>query len=334
MIHPTARMLALLEILQGGGTHRVAHLAERLGVDERTIRRYAGHLQELEVPVESVRGRYGGYRLAPGFRMPPLMLTDDEALAVLLGLAAAGAADSAGERGGAAGTAAAKVRRVLPARLADQLTALFAATDFTRPARGAPTPEAAVMLQLAEATRQHRPAEIGYLDRAGRASVRTLHPYGIVAHSGRWYVTGLDSASGEQRTFRLDRIERVRIAGGSFAVPAGFRAGDAVLAGLARAPWRHEVTVVVRGTAGQVRAALPDGLATVDDDGDGWALVRLRAERLDWLPVLLAGLDRPFVVREPAELREAVREWAARVGRCATAASPAEADAAWAATDR
>ena len=88
MPRPTARVLALLEILQGGGTHTAADLARRLDVDERTVRRYAEHLLDLDVPVESVRGRYGGYRLAPGFRMPPLMLTDEEALAVLLGLVA------------------------------------------------------------------------------------------------------------------------------------------------------------------------------------------------------------------------------------------------------
>src|SRR6185295_19511009 len=85
-IRPTVRVLALLEILQAGGSHTAAELAERLAVDERTVRRYVAHLVDLDVPVRSVRGRYGGYRLAPGYRMPPLMLTDDEALAVILGL--------------------------------------------------------------------------------------------------------------------------------------------------------------------------------------------------------------------------------------------------------
>ncbi|MEU8664565.1 helix-turn-helix transcriptional regulator, partial [Actinoplanes philippinensis] len=211
MTQPTARVLALLEILQNGGTHRVADLAGRLGVDERTVRRYAGHLIELEVPVESVRGRHGGYRVAPGFRMPPLMFTDDEALAVLLGLGST--------PGEAAATAAAKVRRVLPRTLAARLAALFAATDFTATVRPEPSPETAVMLELAEATRQQRPAVIAYTDRAGRRSDRTLHPYGIVAHSGRWYVTGLDPAAGGLRTFRLDRISRVRVVDGAFTVP-------------------------------------------------------------------------------------------------------------------
>ncbi len=86
MAKPLARVLALLDILQTGGTRTLHELSDRLGVDERTVRRYVGHLLDLDVPVESVRGRYGGYRLAPGYRMPPLMLTDDEAVAVLLGL--------------------------------------------------------------------------------------------------------------------------------------------------------------------------------------------------------------------------------------------------------
>jgi predicted DNA-binding transcriptional regulator YafY len=167
MPRPTARVLALLEILQGGGTHTAAELAERLHVDERTVRRYAEHLLDLDVPVVSVRGRYGGYRLAPGFRMPPLMLTDEEALAVLLGLAAgdragpaAGdrAGPAAGHRAGRAATsssaaeaAAAKVRRVLPATLAARLDALFATADFSAPDRTATAPETSVMLRLAEA---------------------------------------------------------------------------------------------------------------------------------------------------------------------------------------
>src|SRR6185436_6267420 len=226
MPRPTARVLALLEILQGGGTHTAPELARRLDVDERTVRRYAEHLLDLDVPVESVRGRYGGYRLAPGFRMPPLILTDEEALAVLLGLVAGQRAGLATTSKEAAEAAAAKVRRVLPKTLAARLEALFASTDFTAPERETVTPEISVMLRLAEAARQHRPAVIAYTDRGDRRSERTVHPYGIVAHAGRWYVTGPDSASEELRTFRLDRITQVRLAQGTFTVPDGFRPAD------------------------------------------------------------------------------------------------------------
>ncbi|WP_433088914.1 helix-turn-helix transcriptional regulator [Dactylosporangium sp. CA-052675] len=332
MTRPTARVLALLEILQAGGTHTVSGLAARLGVDERTVRRYAEHLLELQVPVESVRGRHGGYRLAPGFRMPPLMLTDEEALAVLLGLVAGRRAGLVPASREAAATAAAKVRRVLPKALASRLDALLATTDFTAPERAAPTPETSVMLRLAEATRQHRPAVIGYTDRTGRRSERTVHPYGLVTHSGRWYVTGTDAASGGLRTFRLDRIAEVRIAHGTFAVPEGFQAADVVLASLAGTPWRHQVAVAVRGSTDDVRARLPHGIAAVEpdaDDGPDWVLVRLRAERLDWIPGVLAGLGLPFVVREPAHLRDMVRAWAERIAGCAAATSAPEAIAAW-----
>src|SRR3954452_23995944 len=117
MTRPAARVLTLLELLQSGGVRTMAELADRLGVDGRTVRRYVGHLIDLDVPVESVRGRYGGYRLAPRDRRPPLMLTDEEALAVLLGLVAGRRAGLMTATGTASETAAAKIRRVLPERL-------------------------------------------------------------------------------------------------------------------------------------------------------------------------------------------------------------------------
>jgi len=118
MAKPLARVLALLDILQMGGTRTQRELAQRLGVDERTVRRYVDHLVDLDVPVESVRGRYGGYRLAPGYRMPPLMLTDAEAVAVLLGLTGARRATLDPDAALAVESAEAKVRRVLPRALA------------------------------------------------------------------------------------------------------------------------------------------------------------------------------------------------------------------------
>jgi len=122
MTRPTARVLALLEILQAGGTRTTADLAVRLDVDERTVRRYVDHLIDLDIPVRSVRGRYGGYRLASGYRMPPLMLTDDEALAVLLGLVAGLRAGLVTTSATAMESAAAKIRRVLPRRSAADWT--------------------------------------------------------------------------------------------------------------------------------------------------------------------------------------------------------------------
>ena len=311
MTRPIARVLALLELLQSGGVRTVAELAQRLEVDERTVRRYVDHLLDLDVPVESVRGRYGGYRLAPGYRMPPLMLTDDEALAVLLGLLIGPRTGTASE------TATAKIRRVLPAHLATRLDALLGALAFTKPVDAPPTPEASVLLALADAVTHHRPVSLRYTSADGRRSERTLHPFGLVTHSGRWYVVGADPSIGERRTFRLDRIASARTVPGAFTPPESFDPAEQLLTGLATAPYRHEVTVRIEGTVEQIRTRLPASVALVEPDAEGWCRVELRAERLDWLPGVLASLDLPFVVERPDELRDLVAALAERLLRSA-----------------
>ncbi|GAA3541827.1 WYL domain-containing protein [Amycolatopsis ultiminotia] len=320
MTRPIARVLSLLEILQGGGTRTVAELAERLDVDERTVRRYVDHLLDLDIPVRSVRGRYGGYRLAPGYRMPPLMLTDEEALAVLLGLVAGRRAGLITTSVAAAESAAAKVRRVLPGALGRRLDALQEVADFTAPARATLTAEAAVLLTVAEAARDRRPVELGYVAGHGRASERVVHPYGVVAHSGRWYLTGLDSASDEVRTFRVDRITTVGLRAGTFGAPPGFDPAKQVLDAIAGAPHRHEVSVRIRSASEQIRSVLPPALARLEEIDDAWVRARIRAQRLDWIPPLLAALDCPFVIERPDALRDRVQELATRLSGFAAAA--------------
>ncbi|MGI5259452.1 helix-turn-helix transcriptional regulator [Streptomyces angustmyceticus] len=417
MTTSTARVLALLEILQGSGRHTVPDLAARLGVDERTVRRYAGHLQDLGVPVESVRGRYGGYRLLPGYRMPPLMLTDEEALAVLLGLLSSRSTGPATTPTAASESAAAKIRRVLPQPLARRLDALRETTGFTTRPRPTPPPETHTLLALAEAARHQHPVTLTYTDRNAHTTTRTVHPYGLVAHSGRWYLTAgvgggggvgggesveggggmgggaagvgssgaagaagaaeiaghadgagsfadpfadsvadpADSADpadpvGESgapadegiRTFRLDRIAALTVQPGSFTVPPNFDPVTTLLDGLARTPWAHEVSLRVHGSLEHIRKHLPAGIATLSavaaedaeasagarrDEADaatgtGWIHVRLRAERLDWIPPVLAALDRPFVIEHPTALRDLVRALAHRLHENATTDGP------------
>ncbi|MFZ3560401.1 helix-turn-helix transcriptional regulator [Streptomyces sp. BH055] len=317
MSRPAGRVLTLLELLQSGGTRTVAELADRLGVDGRTVRRYVDHLVDLDVPVESVRGRYGGYRLGPGHRLPPLMLSDDEALAVLLGLIAGRRAGLVAAGDTASETAAAKIRRVLPRPLARRLDTLLDALSFTdRPGERAPAPDAGVLLTVADAVRHRRPVSVRYVDGEGRRSERTLHPYGIVAHAGRWYVAGQDAGLGEDRTFRLDRIADARSLPGTFEEPEGPDPEQRVLSGLATAAYRYEVTLRIHGTVEQIRARLPASVAVLDETepaAERQRRVELRARRLDWLPPVLASLDRPFVVERPAELRELVGEFAERL---------------------
>jgi predicted DNA-binding transcriptional regulator YafY len=319
MARPTGRVLTLLELLQSGGIRTVAELADRLGVDGRTVRRYVDHLVDLDVPVESVRGRYGGYRLAPGYRLPPLMLNDDEALAVLLGLLAGRRAGLLTATDTSSETAAAKIRRVLPEPLARRLDTVLESLAFTAPPGEFATPETGVLLTIADAVRHRRPVSIRYTSRDGRRSERTLHPYGIVTHSGRWYVTGADPEIGEDRTFRLDRIADARTLPGAFEPPAGLDPAERVLSGLAGAAYRYEVTLRIHGTVEQIRTRLPASLADLgpaegtDPHAERWRRVELRAERLDWLPALLAALDRPFVIERPDELRDLVLALATRL---------------------
>ncbi|MFI1384703.1 helix-turn-helix transcriptional regulator [Embleya sp. NPDC020886] len=322
MSRPTVRVLTLLELLQSGGIRTMAELADRLDVDGRTVRRYVNHLLDLDVPVEAVRGRYGGYRLAPGYRLPPLMLGDDEALAVLLGLAAVRRTGPMTTADTAAETAAAKIRRVLPERLARRLDTVLESLAFTAPPGGSAHPDAEVLLTVADAVRHRRPISIAYTDRAGRRNERPLHAYGIVAHAGRWYVTGTDPEIGEDRTFRLDRIAAARTLPGSFEAPAGLDPAQRVLSGFATAEYRYEVTLHIQATVEHIRAHLPASVATLaepapaadaDPATEPWQRVELRAENLDWLPPLLAALDRPFVIERPDELRNLVTAFADRL---------------------
>jgi predicted DNA-binding transcriptional regulator YafY len=318
MGRPTARVLALLEILQAGGIRTATDLAGRLGVDERTVRRYAEHLVDLDIPVRSVRGRHGGFRLAPGYKMPPLMLTDDEAIAVVLGLLAGRRAGLATSSAPAMDSASAKVRRVLPAALGRRLDDLLSTTDFTTPALPAAAPGADVLLVLAEAARHRRPVAITYTAWRGQRSDRTLHPYGLVFHSGRWYVTGADSARGQVRTFRLDRVGAATLGEGTFEVPDGVDPTARVLSGLADVRYPHQVTVLLHTTVEAVREKLPATVAKLAE-ADGGVRLTLRANRLDWAAAVLAWLGCTFVIESPDDLRGEVEALADRLTRCARA---------------
>ncbi|GAA2171649.1 helix-turn-helix transcriptional regulator [Actinomadura napierensis] len=304
--HPTTRVLAMLELLQAH--HRITgtELARRLGVDERTVRRYAARLDDLGVPVVADRGRHGGYRLMPGYKLPPLMLTDDEATAVVLGLMAG---RRLGLPGQATESALAKVQRVLPAVLRDRVQALRETLGFTLPARDAAEPSTGAVLTLAAAVRERRRVRLRYRSWQGADSERDLDPYGLVFHSGRWYVTGHDHRSGEVRTFRVDRIASAEPGSATYEIPAGIDPVQHVTRSLAGVPYAHEVEVLLETTLDQARRRIPATVATLTET-DGGVVMTTRAEHLDGMARMLAGLGWPFVIRRPAELRGHVRDLA------------------------
>jgi len=307
--HPTTRVLAMLELLQAH--HRIggAELAERLGVDERTVRRYAARLEELGIPVVADRGRYGGYGLMPGYKLPPLMLTDDEATAVVLGLIAGrrlGLPDESTE------AALAKVQRVLPTALRERVQALQETLGFTLAARDGTAPGTAALLTLAAAARERRRVRLRYRSWQGGESARDLDPYGLVFHSGRWYVTGHDHHSGEVRTFRVDRVLSAEAGEETYQVPDDVDPVQHVTRSLAGVPYRHEVEVVLETTLEQARRRVPASTATLTET-DGGVLMTTRAEHLDGMAQMLAGLGWPFTIRRPDELRTAVRDFSDRL---------------------
>lgn len=305
MTRPTARVLAMLELLQAGGQRTVGDLAARLGVDERTVRRYAEHLLDLGIPVHAQRGRYGGYRLSPGYKLPPLMLTDDEAVAVVMGLRAAERAGLATTDAAATTSALAKVSRVLPRALGQRLDSLLSTAHFTTPARASAPAGAETLLDLAWAAQARRTVLIRYTAWDGQESRRELDVYGLVFHSGRWYATGHDHDRDDVRTFRLDRIASVSQSDGSYDVPDEFDATTQVVSGIASVRWSHEVAVVLHATLAEAGQRLPPSAGRLNEHPDG-VLLETRAEHLDGMARMLAGLGWDFEVISPALLRDEI----------------------------
>ncbi|MEV4533010.1 YafY family protein [Asanoa sp. NPDC049518] len=312
MSHLASRVLGMLELLQTHHHLTGADLGARLGVDERTVRRYATTLADLGIPVAAARGRYGGYRLSPGYKLPPLMLTDDEAAAVVLGLIAAEHLGLTTEAP-ATGPALAKIRRVLPTSLAERLAGVQESLGFTVDRREtAVRPATTTLLTLGAAARSTRRVSITYRSWKGVTSLREVDPYGLVFHAGRWYVTGFDHRRGEIRTFRLDRITAVDIGEATFEVPDGFDAVGHVTRSLAGVPYTWEVEVLFEADLAAVRRRVPATVAEITETSDG-VLLRGRAQSLPGMAQMLAGLGWPFRIVGPPELRDAVREHAERL---------------------
>ena len=318
MASPTSRLLELLEALQSRPVATGAELAGRLGVDARTVRRYVVALQDLGIPVEGQRGSGGGYRLRPGYRLPPLMLTGDEAVVVVLGLVAARRLGLDTESA-AADEALVKVFRVLPTELRRRAEALDRALGFTGAEVGSVPVAGDDVLLLADAIRRRRRVRAGYRSFAGERSTRELSPHGLVVHAGRWYLAAHDHGRGEARTFRVDRMSRLSLEGAAEPPPEGFDPVAHVTTSLARVPWRWEAEVLLDLSLERAQERLAHVLAELSAEGER-TLLRIRAESLDWLAGVLAGLECGFEIRRPDELRAAVRGLAERLATAARAA--------------
>lgn len=308
MYHPTTRVLTILELLQARPNLSGAELAERLEVDRRTVRRYITMLQDLGIPVEAARGPLGGYRIRPGFKLPPLMLTDDEALAITLSLLAARRQGSVADAVTIEG-ALAKIERVLPDGLRARLQAVQSVVEFN-PAPAGPQPPGDALMSLSAAAQQLRRVQLRYESR-GDETVREFDTYGLVHHRERWYAVGWCHLRGDVRVFRLDRVREVAPVDAIFERPSNFDSLRYVLDSLATTPWGWEVEVLLETTLEEALRRIPSGNAVLEA-APGGVLMRTNIDRLDWMARTLMLLECPFIVRRPAELRDALRQLAAQ----------------------
>lgn len=323
MSRPTTRVLALLELLQ---THRClsgSDIARRLDVDVRTVRRYIQALEDMGVPVVAERGRDGGYSLVAGFKLPPMMFTEEETLAVALGLSAAGSLGLA-ETEFAVASVRAKLERVMPEGLKRRVRAIGETTQVARSsARAAVNEEHFVT--LTETTLAQQRVRLHYRSVEGDTSERDFDPYGLVFRYGYWYVSGYCHLRQAMRSFRLDRVTAVRALPGSFLRPADFDAADYLAASLADLyqgqddGWRVEVLLHTQSQSVAKQLGWVGGVYLPTEDG---LLLKTCAASLEWFASALCGLSVDFTIHTPDELRAEVSKQAERLLRLAAEPPP------------
>jgi predicted DNA-binding transcriptional regulator YafY len=307
MAKPTTRVLAVLELLQTHGQLSGSELARRLEVDGRTLRRYIAALEELGIPVLAERGRYGGYRLVAGFKLPPLMFTQDETLAVALGLLAARRLGLS-EAAPAVASAQAKLERVMPADLKPRMRALSESITLAVPAARAEGGDQ-VLLPLASAAQLRQRVHLSYRSGDGQDSQREFDPYGLIYRDGCWYAVGYCHLRGGLRSFRLDRMLAVEPLPAYFGKPEGFDIEAYLQQSLANLPRSIAVEVLLRCELQQAGLEL-GGRVGLLQPVDGGVLLRARTESLSWFARQLCQLSCPFEVLQPAELGDALAEHA------------------------
>ncbi|MGH3714883.1 MAG: helix-turn-helix transcriptional regulator [Micromonosporaceae bacterium] len=316
MWETSARLLKLLSLLQARRDWPGAALADRLGVSERTVRRDVDRLRDLGYPVHATRGTDGGYRLGAGAAMPPLLLDDEEAVAVAVSL-------RTGVRGAVSGVeetslrALAKLEQVLPSRLRRRVTTLQQYTVAVPPDTSGPTVDASVLTVLSAACRDSERIRFDYRSYDGTASRREIEPYRLVNWGRRWYLVGFDLDRADWRTFRVDRIDPRTPSGPRFT-PRELPAEDLaayVSSRVSAAAWRYQARIVVHAPAAQVADRISPAVGTVEPIDEERCLLHTGADSIDTMAVYVSLLDTDFEILDPPELADRIRTLAARYHR-------------------
>jgi len=314
MLETSARLLRLLSLLQARRDWTGAELAARLNVTSRTIRNDMTRLRALGYPVEARPGVAGGYRLGTGSSLPPLLLDDEETVAVAVGLRTAANGSVAGIEE-ASVRALAKLQQVLPSRLRHRVSA-FASSALPVPSRG-PQVDPDVLTLIASACRDHEGLRFGYRNHSGTASQRSVEPYRLVNDRRRWYLVAWDADRDAWRTFRVDRIEPRSPAGPRFTprtLPPDREIAAEVARGADEATWQYRARMIVHAPAAYVRNRLPIPVEVESLGADSCAF-EPGSDHPEMLALYLGMLGADFTVVDSPELVAALHTLASRYRR-------------------
>lgn len=314
MLGTSGRLLRLLSLFQAQRYWSGAELSERLHVTSRTLRRDVDRLRSLGYPVNSTTGIAGGYQLGAGAKLPPLLLDDDEAVAVAVGLRTAASGTITGIEE-ASLRALAKLEQVLPGRLRQRVAALH---SFIVPlANMGPMVDANTLSLIASACRDSQKVNFHYHSRDGTASAREVEPHRLVHTGRRWYLAAWDVNRNNWRTFRVDRIQP-KLSLGTRFTPRKPPDGDFaayVARSVSYTPYQYHIEVILHGSLEKASERIPSGAAMLEAVDEHTCLLRAGAASLDTISVYLALVGFEFEVREPPELMERVRWLAERFAR-------------------
>ena len=309
---PTKRALLALEVLQDSPGVSAERLAGRLGVTDRAVRRYVGLLRDAGIPIESTTGRYGGYRLGRGTRLPPLMLSAAEALGLVMAVLEGrpGAVDSADP----VGTALGKITRVLPTSLAESVAAIRQVTTTeTGFGTHAPDPETTAILVRASDS-GHR-IRLSY--RLSEIRVMEVDPWAVSVWRGRWYLLCWSHTSNAQRVLRVDRVASVAVLDETFVPPAALDPIATVEEHLSSG-WKYDVEVVIDASPERVSCWLSRSLGRLEPTDDGGTRLLASTNVPEWYARKLAVIEAPYRVLASPELQEATRDLARVLTRAGT----------------
>jgi predicted DNA-binding transcriptional regulator YafY len=315
MYHPTGRVLTVLELLQSRPGLTGPELASRLETDVRTVRRYVAKLQDVGIPVEATPGRYGGYRLRAGYKLPPLIFSEEEAAAIVLGLLGSSWLEI-GQSQAVVEGALSKITRVLPQGARDSVRAISSLAILS-PYREEPRPDVSLLILLSETIQARQCVRITYRSEEGRLTRRVVEPYGLVGRQGKWYLVGYCRLRQDYRTFRLDRMRKARpLLEERFQRNESFDFRAYAIEHLEKYPVKWRIRVIFEAELARMRRRIPPSYGTLTAV-EGGACFDWPTDDIDYAARYLMGLRLPFVVEEPPELREALSRLAEEASRIA-----------------